>query len=311
MRRSGAWAVTLAVGALVLGGCGSQTRVADGQAATAISSASLSDQRPEGCSPAAPVGAIPPAAQVTGVLRCVTSPERVAGDGEWQVIRQERATGAPVAALMSALALPSEHPVSDQGCAAVLVMPTAVELETDSGKVLVGPPETACHNPLPQVVTAYGALPWVTVTTTKVRQIRSEAALAGGCDPWKDEVAIEERGAKPATAAPVLPADASVSVCVYRSEYPPGWVAGSQNAVDGIPVGGRPLTTDEARRLGALLASAGAAAPCTVPHTSFAVVSVGKGDPLYAELDGCLRVLTPDHTLHQGNADLAALLKVA
>ena len=312
MRRcSHGWAAILAVGALMLGGCGSQTPLADGQATTAISSPSLSDGRPDHCPAAAPVGALPSAARVTGVLRCVTAPERVAGDGEWQVIRQQRATGAPVAALLSALALPSEPPEVNIACAAVLVMPTAVELETSSGKVLVGPPQTACGNPLRQVVTAFEALPWMTVTTTKVRQLRSEAAMVAGCSPWKDMVAIEEQAAKPATGGAVVPPDASVSVCVYRSEYPPGWVAGSQYAVNGIPVGGRPLTADEATRLGTLLATAGPAAPCTVPHTSFAVVFFGKGDPLYAELDGCLRVLTPDHTLRQGNADLVALLKVA
>lgn len=307
-----AWAATLAVGALTLGGCGSQTRQADGQATTtANSTPSLSDGRPEDCPAAAPIGALPSATQVTGVLRCVLSVERVAGDGEWQVIQQQRATGAPVAALMAALALPSEPPRVNIACAAVLVMPTAVELETGSGKVLVGPPETACHNPLRQVVTAYEALPWATVFTTKVRQLRSEAAMVGSCEAWKDMVAIEEGGAKPAMTGPVLPPAAALSVCVYRSEYPPGWVAGSQNAVNGIPVGGRPLTGDEARRLGTLLATASPAAPCTVPHTSFAVVSLGTGESLYAELDGCLRVLTPDHTLRQGNADLVAVLKVA
>jgi hypothetical protein len=60
-----------------------------------------------------------------------------------------------------------------------------------------------------------------------------------------------------------------------------------------------------------LLATSGPAAPCAVAHTSFAVVTVAGGEPIYAELDGCLRVLTPDHILRQGSADIAALLKVA
>jgi hypothetical protein len=81
--------------------------------------------------------------------------------------------------------------------------------------------------------------------------------------------------------------------------------------VEGVPVGGRRLTIEEARQVGAHLATAGQTAPCVVPHTFFAVVTVGTGEPLYAELDGCLRVLTPDHALRQGNADLAAVLRVA
>lgn len=290
--------------ALALSGCGREAyEVAappPNSAPGADVMAAAMDVRPTGCPALGPVGALPAAAQIVGVLRCIPSTEQVAGDGEYSVSVQQRATGAPVSAIMSALALPSE-PRTDQACSADGVGPVAVELETASGAVTVDPPRDACRKPRSEVRAAFEALPWVTVTTTRGQKVRSDEAAKAGCPLRKDEIALTANDATPGAVAAQLAQGAAVSVCRYRS-----------TGGDGDPVGGGQLTADEAQRLATLLASAGPAAPCAQTHTSFAVVTAAGSEPLSVELDGCRRILAPGAagpTLRQANADLVGLLQ--
>lgn len=230
-----------------------------------------------GCPALGPVVPLPAAAQVVGVLRCIPSMEQVAGDGEYAVSLQQRATGARVSAFMSALALPS-MPRTDQACSGAGVGPVAVELETSSGAVTVAPPLDPCLRPRSEVRASFDALSRVTVTTTRGAKLRSDEAVKTGCPSFKDLIALDAGDAQPGAAGPVLGEGAAVSVCVFRS-----------SGGDGYPTGGGQLTADQVQRLAALLASAGPAAPCATSHASFAVVTATGTEAISAELDGCVR----------------------
>jgi hypothetical protein len=86
---------------------------------------------------------LPPSAEVLAARRCLSAAQRFPGDGEWQVIDEQCATGVVLQDLMSALALPSE-PRGDGACAAVFIGPSAVELETVAGAVTVALPVDGC-----------------------------------------------------------------------------------------------------------------------------------------------------------------------
>ena len=250
---------------------------------------------PVDCPEAGGVAPLPTADQVTGVVRCVRTTEQVPGDGEWAVSLLQRVPTDSAGGLLQTLALPSESQFG-VACGASLVYPTTIELDTWSGRVTIAPPKDPCLQTRPEVVAAWQALPWVTVATAVIKRVRSEAALAAGCQGSKDMIAIVGHAAKPGMAGPLVDANAAVSICLLRS-----------TGFDGEPTGGRTLTDDEDQRLATLLAAAGPAAPCGATHTSFAVI--GKSTPVYVELDGCMRILAPDNTIRQGGAELTALLQ--
>lgn len=250
---------------------------------------------PVDCPEAGDVAPMPAVDHVTGVLRCLGTTEEVPGDGEWTVRLLQRVPAASAGALLQAFALPSESEFG-VNCAAVLIYPATIELETSSGRVSVAPPTGVCGQTRHEVVAAWQALPWATVATTWIKRERSESAVAADCVAWKDMIAIDGTRAKPGAAGPLLDGTGPVSVCLFRST---GDLAGD-------PTGGRQLTADEGQRLATLLAAAGPAAPCGATHTRFAVV--GKSTPVSVELDGCMRILAPDNTLRQGGAELTTLL---
>jgi hypothetical protein len=254
--------------------------------------------------------------EVSAVVQCTGSREEVPGEGEWSFTIRERATGSQVDALVAALRLPSEPP-SSGFCTSELRLPVMVDLATTSGPMTVATPKNACGQTRTEVSDAYQALHWVEVSRTRGQQERPEAAVTAGCDRWKDMLALsagDARGGGPSTVLPPAPGAADLRVCVYRSDYPAGWTPSSRSVVDGDPVGGGPLTAADLGRIGELLSSAGPAQACTSRHSQFAVVtavSEQSFEPLYVELDGCLRFLAPDGTLRQGGPELAALLTQA
>jgi hypothetical protein len=260
--------------------------------------------------------AAPPLAtdvEVSAVVQCTGSREEVPGEGEWSFTIQEQATGAQVDDLVRALRLPSEPPTSG-ACAAILRGPVTVDLETTSGPMTVATPEDACGQTRTEVSDAYQALHWVEVSRTRGQQARPEAAVAAGCDESKDMLALisgNARAGGPDTVLPEVPGGADLRVCLYRSVYPPGWTPSGNFVADGEPLGGGNLVVADLERLTKLLSSAGPAPACTIRHTRFAVVtavSEQSFEPLYVELDGCLRVMALDGTLRQGDPQLAALL---
>jgi hypothetical protein len=206
---------------------------------------------------------------VVAVRRCYAGRELVPGDGEWETVRMERATGASAEALVAALRLPSDPPTSG-ACAAVGVAPTVVDVETDHGEVLrVLPPTDRCGATRREVARAYQQVAWTTVTTRRGKQTRSEAAVLADCQAWKDMLAIEatpERGPGRRGDSPVLPSNRPLRVCLYRANYPAGWEPGDMRVVDGIPENGAGLAT-VAADVAHLVESAGPAQPCGARHS--------------------------------------------
>ena len=290
----------VAVAGLLLVGCG-PTGAVDGTATT------VPPERLADCPPTTVGEPLPTDAFPTAVLTCDRRKELVPGDGEWTFDVRNRATAA-LDQLVAALRLPSE-PMANELCTADLRLPTVVLLELSTRLLPVVTPKDSCGKTRPEVLDAYRALRWTEVSRTPVAQARSEAAVAAGCDVWKDMLAIEaptaRLGGPGGVAAP--PAGAT-RVCRYRSLYPPGWTPDKAGeVVDGQPEGGFTASPSQAADVVAAIGGAGPAARCKRTHGTFAIVQLGD-DQAYVELDGCLRILAPDGTLRQGTSDLAALL---
>jgi hypothetical protein len=297
---------------LLLTGCGqtpAQTVPSDGTS-TVAGKAGCHEPDATDTQAAAPLAAD---VEVSAVVQCTGSREEVPGDGEWSSTIREQATGAQVDTLVKALRLPSEPPTSG-ACTAELRLPVTVDLETTSGPITVATPKNACRQTRTEVIDAYRALRWVEVSRTRGQRERPEAAVEAGCDEWKDMLAFtagDARPGGPGTVLPPAPGGAGLQVCVYRSDYPAGWASSANTVVDGDPVGGGTLTGSDLDRITELLSLAGPSQACSSRHTQFAVVTAVSEqyfEPLYVELDGCLRFLAPDGTLRQGDRHLVALL---
>jgi hypothetical protein len=189
-----------------------------------------------------------------------------------------------------------------------------VDLETANGPLMVATPKDPCSQTRTEVIDAFQALRWVVVSRSRGQQERPEAAVAAGCDQWKDMLTLITGNARtggPGAVLPAAPGGADLRVCVYRSVYPAGWTPSGHSVADGEPVGGGKLVAADLDTLTDMLNTAGPAQACSSRHTQFAVVTADSEqyfEPLYVELDGCLRFLAPDGTLRQGDPKLATLL---
>jgi hypothetical protein len=221
---------------------------------------------------------------VVAVHRCYGRRELVPGDGEWQMLRSERAIGPTAEALVETLQLPSEPPASG-ACAGVGVDPDVVEVETEHGEMLaVATPTDSCGATRPEVARAYQRVAWTAVSTRRGVQTRSEAAVLADCDAWKDMLALVAtpgRGGPAAGSrgtAPVLPAGPALRLCVYRSPYPDVWQPGERRVVDGVAVAGAALA-DVAKRVAGIVEYAGPAGHSEQRHTRFAVITAMDVQP--------------------------------
>jgi hypothetical protein len=250
-------------------------------------------------------GAMPADAVPSAVVDCLPTTGHVPGDGEWLFRVDRRATD--VERLVAALRLPSK-PRTDGPCTMDLRGPLVVLLEVDGHLVPVDPPRDECGKPRREVIDAYQALHWTETGRTPLERLRSEAAVASGCETWKDMLALDAGTPASRPGGPgVVPTRGELRVCRYRSVYPPDWRPASNVVVDGVPQDGFVPAGGVRDRIVAGLSDAGPAAACDERHTRFAIVFVGTGQA-YVELDGCLRVLAPDGTLRQGTRDLVTLL---
>ena len=208
---------------------------------------------------------------------------------------------------VTALRLPTEPPLSKGSCTLEERHPGVVLLDLGSELRSVAPPTDSCRKIRPEVVDAYAALRWTEVSRTRVLRLRSQSALAAGCDLGEDiyffYAQIRRAGGSGGVEAPAGP----VRVCRYRSTYPPGWTAEAQVSVDAEPLSGYTANPRQAAEIAAAVNAAGPAPDCTLRHTGFAVVALGT-EEVVVELDGCLRILAPDGTLRQGDRGLVTLL---
>ncbi|WP_433075204.1 hypothetical protein ACQP1P_28780 [Dactylosporangium sp. CA-052675] len=263
--------------------------------------------------PTAPLGLPPlPAGFVpAGVVICADGLRTRADGGEDRVRRERR--GSDVAALVAALRLPSE-PRTAEACDLSLVGVVWFAVLDAAGRWLrPGVAADACGKPRIEVRDALDRLTLTTVRTTVLGETKSAAAAASGCEQrWGEMIGAVTAGSagSAGSAAPAGGADAPkgpVRLCVYTV---PASEQGSGKPAGDFARGGL-LPADRWTVLRAKLLAAGPPVPCPAHAGRFAVLRApdGAGGEVYAELDGCHRLLfsTPSgNALRQGSAALAA-----
>jgi hypothetical protein len=240
---------------------------------------------------------------------CSSAPVRRPGGGEDPTATESRADD--VAALVTALKLPDEK-LSGGACTAEFyVAPFFALLDAEGRWVHPGLPGDACGKVRIEVREALQGLRLTPVSSRPIRELESDEAAAAGCtQQWADMVwATAQMGAsgEPVVVPPGFDGPVPARVCVYR-------VPADQQRT-GKPAGdflsGRTLTGEQWTAARQAFESAGPAEACTTPATRFAVLHFGAGE-LYAELDGCRRVLAPaadgSQTIRQAAPALSTLL---
>jgi len=276
-----------------------------------VSADGVSCGAPESMSAAAtqtlPVEFVPVSAS-----RCVLGIETVAGDGEWYLLREQEARG-DLSELTSELRRPDEKATGDVACPAIAVGQTVITLVDIAGRSIVPSiPQTACHTAIPSVLTAIRALPWQTVHTSKVRQLRTELDVSSNCSkivkPMTDITALDRRPQSTVTTSLVFPVTPSaLQVCRYDLDPNDVFTDRGARLMMGVLVGaailkGQALTEAVAAMNAAPPAIAGA---CTLPQAPFAVLypADGPGGPFVTvELGGCHRMVE-DSSLHLRQLD--------
>lgn len=237
---------------------------------------------------------LPVGFHAVAAVRCETVVRTVAGDGEWQFADALRADSG-LAALLAALGQPSETPPTGMyACTAIGVLVPDFGLVDATGRVIRPRlPQTACGQPLPQVLTAVNNLPWRTETEQRVSQTQNQQEIDSGCYPQYKDVFEIPQPASPLPWSKVRPpvSNGPAMACLYA-------VAHTSNALtDGDDfVRGTALDSAQQSSVGRALSLVGdsPAPTCSATATRFVVLFVPSAAGVAVELDGCKRVLWPD-----------------
>ncbi|MEV4546271.1 hypothetical protein [Micromonospora echinaurantiaca] len=222
-----------------------------------------------------------------------------------------------IGAIVGALRLPDE-PGSGEVCVTGSANPPwLVLLDRDGRWLRPGVPVDICGLPRKEVLDAGEALRLTVVRTRALEQIISGAAAKAGCQQrWRDEFwpSPQEREdgqylSSPPVGLPFTPElGRSTVVCRYRMSDP----RQGDPAIAEFERGGK-VPPDRVAELNGRLAWSTPAKPCTTRATKIVSLSavVNRGDYVYIELDGCMRMLADIygvHVLTQADPDLPALL---
>ena len=251
-----------------------------------------------------PEGTVPAGFATAWVLRCNDVVHLVPGEGRWWFRVTERAdTG--IDRLLAALSRPDEDSPPGTVCAADGVGASPIALVDAAGRV-VHPqlPRNACGKPQKQVNDAIAALRFRAVKATRLHQEQSQQSIDTGCGQMWIDLNDEMLTGRPAAARMMWPkVPASVLICLWQ---PQG--SGQPRLLAARTVAG----TDLAGLLDRLDRLPAGKVACTVPHHRFALIEHlrhgGFDSAAYAELDGCRRILRPDHTLGQLDEATATLI---
>jgi hypothetical protein len=312
---------TALVLALAVAGCGAASGTGDAAATSPAAQAAVTAQvaadghvcleLPE----VAPAGAGSAAASarprlgagpVARVVVCDASgTERVPGRGEWQVRVERRAT-AGVPALVDALHLPDVPPRGGVSCLSYAdVVPELWVVDDHGHAVLPRWPTDECGHLRTEAKRALAAMTWQRTGSRRVGLVTPQAALDAGCEVAIKNLAAIEAGQGPYRAGGLdgLAATSGASVCVYRVTDPT-----PQGTFErGEKLRGVAWTRLVAHLRKTPVASAG----CSAVGQRFAEILLGEKGQVAIELDGCRRILTPDHGVRRATpavlADLAAV----
>jgi len=251
-----------------------------------------------------PEGTVPAGFATAWVLRCSDVVRPVPGEGRWWFRVTERAdTG--IDRLLAALSRPDEDSPPGIVCAADGVGASPVALVNAAGRV-VHPrlPRNACNKPQRQVTDALAALRFREVKATRLHQEQSQESIDTGCGQMWVDLNDEMLTGRPAAARPAWPkVPESVLICLWQ---PQG--SGLPRLLAARTVAG----TELAGLLARLERLPAGKVACAVPHHRFAVLEYVRhgwyDSAAYAELDGCRRILRPDHTLGQLDEATATLI---
>jgi hypothetical protein len=242
------------------------------------------------------------------VVVCSAMPFRPGG-GQDHAATESRADD--VTALVAALRLP-DQPHSGEACTLELYLPPFFALLDSQGRwVHPGLPTDSCGKVRIEVREALQGLRLTPTSSRPMPEIESSEAAAAGCtQQWADMI-WATAGTLPTSEPAVVPAGfdgpVPVRLCVYR-------VPADQQGT-GKPAGdftsGRYLSDDQWAIARREIESAAPARPCATPASRFAVLHIAAGQ-IYAELDGCRRLLAPSadgrETVRQPAPALAGLL---
>ena len=243
-----------------------------------------------------PEQSLPADFRTAWVLRCGMEVRTVPGGGRWHFRIEERAD-TDAAALMAALRRPDEVTPPETACTAIAIGVPHFALVDASGTVLhPRVPRGRCRQPQRQALAALAALPFRETAATRLYQEQSQESIDTGCGQmWSDgltgDVLTHTRPAPSRRVWQKTP-DA-VLICRWRPR------------TSGLPelLGAGTVTGPDLAALLARLDRLPAARPCGARHRTFVVLEyVRRGwhdSAAYADLDGCRRILRPDHTLGQ------------
>jgi hypothetical protein len=264
--------------------------------------ASCPDDPSQSEQPKPPSGRVPDGFVPAEVVLCAVATRSYPGEGEWLVAVEQRARSG-FDELLGELRRPSS-PRTAQACTLELVPAPWFALVGSDGRVVrPAVPTDECRKPRREALAALQSLPYQTVAERRIRQVQSQQAIDTGCaDEWKDVLVLEAGQARPGGPGPVF--DQRIDrlvVCTYRN-------AGGEQPPAGVLSGGREARGEQLAELLAALEGAGPARSCRRQHSAFALLRPVGGGEAYVELDGCRRVLAPDGTLRQADAQLIRLL---
>jgi len=216
-------------------------------------------------------------------------------------------------ALAAALRLPSQQPIMGQGCSAEYSFPIIITVTDTAGREIHPKvPHDSCGYPLKAAKDAIAAVPWTRVSTTKIRQVRSELEVSSGCSGWMKSDIPLFAGGHGTRAVPPNATARALRVCRYSADDILWW-NGRPSHVQGKLVS---ASTLDAAAGGELLTAA-ASAPrargtCRQPAPPFALVNslhafpgLNAGAAMIIERGGCYRIhLQGENYLRQFDAAL-------
>ena len=242
--------------------------------------------------------------------RCVYTMERVPDEGEWMVRTDQEATTG-LESLAEALRVPSEPRDENQMCLAIAYA-TIVLTVTDATGRQFHPtvPTTSCGAPLPVATDAIAALPWTTVGTARVHQLRSELEITSGCPgEYKAMIALTAAETHIDTRVSIVdPTPRPLDVCRFEVSAEEVALADRGEYDVGDLVAASTLDPAAAHELLAAVATAPPAQPCIEP-SSFVVINEAGGGALelMVEVDGCYRATVgAENYVRQLDPDLVA-----
>lgn len=237
-----------------------------------------------------PTEPLPAEAVLVLATRCVHTVERVPDEGEWMVRTDQEATTG-LDALAEALRVPSEPRDENQMCLAIAYAAIILTVTDATGRQFHPTvPTTSCGAPLPVATDAIAALPWTTIGTARVHQLRRDLESTSGCPgEYKAMIALTAAETRIDTRLSIVDSTPRpLDVCRFEVSAEGAADRGEYDV--GELVAASTLDPAAAHELLVAVATASPAQPCSEP-SSFVVINEAGGGALelMVEVDGCYR----------------------